>query len=88
MVYNSIRVTAFRFKDGERVRCRVLPPRASKAPSKKSAGKDSDSGSGPVELSLRKSRLEESDVEEAVKPEDSPEVGSTPKVRIKWSGER
>lgn len=108
-----------RFKDGERVKCRVLHPlpvrpgRRPKPPfqktpssggaknsskgkkegtgddtkAKKEGERDEDDGAdepgavGPVELSLRKSRLsEEQGVEEALKREAAPEVGSMAKV--------
>lgn len=86
MEYQSLFcVTGSRFKDGERVRCRVLAPlatadRAPKASSKKKSG-DGASGRGPVELSLRQSRLEQPDREEAVKRRGVPDVGSTAKVK-------
>lgn len=66
------------------MRCRVLAPlatadRAPKASSKKTSGNGA-SGRGPVELSLRQSRLEQPDGEEAVKRRGVPDVGSTAKV--------
>lgn len=95
-----------RFKDGTRVKCRVLPSLpthrhqgGSKRRSRKGLAVASNSNSngtvngtvntnapedanaGPVELSLRESRLDESvEVSEATKREGPPEVGSTAKV--------
>lgn len=84
-----------RFKDGTRVKCRVLaslPSHQQQGGSKRRsrkgrAGDGNNTGTeglanaGPVELSLRESRLAESlDVSEATKREQAPQVGSTAKV--------
>eukprot|EP00903_Cladosiphon_okamuranus_P010099 g9564.t2 len=88
-----------RFKDGTRVKCRVLASLpshqqqgGSKRRSRKGVTGDSDSSTGganagPVELSLRQSRLDESlDVSEATKREGPPEVGSTAKCYVVDTG--
>lgn len=84
-----------RFKDGMRVKCRVLaslPSHQQQGGSKRrsrkgragdgnSTGAEGLANAGPVELSLRESRLDELlDVSEATKREQAPQVGSTAKV--------
>lgn len=102
--YSILCCVVCRFKDGTRVKCRVLASLpshhqqqqgGSKRRSRKGLAADSDSNSnssateanaGPVELSLRESRLDEAlDVSEATKREEAPEVGSTAKVFFLFS---
>lgn len=71
------------------MKCRVLASLPSHQKNqggskRRNATKDSGSNTntGPLELSLRESRLDESlDVAEATKREGAPDVGSTEKVR-------
>lgn len=73
------------------MKCRVLPPLESRSTHKNDnrpivdgeRSTDSTASTGPLELSLRGSRLEPTlTTEEAIRRETAPEVGSTAKVII------
>ncbi|CAM9211625.1 unnamed protein product, partial [Ectocarpus sp. 12 AP-2014] len=91
-----------RIKDGARVKCRVLPPLPTRCTEARSKSRKRRSGDddeeeedgdgdlymGPVELSLRPSRVEASKKkrEEAIKREAAPKVGSTAKCYVVATG--
>lgn len=69
-------VWACRFRDGRKVKCRVMHPVKTRELSSCTAAKRV-----PVELSMRASRLDsDMDAESAIKREDAPAVGAVVKV--------
>lgn len=80
-LHSPPRIIGGRFREGKKVRCRVLPSSSKKGAPGNSPGTN-PSLKPVVELSLRASRLDSAvNVEKAIEGKEAPAVGSVVKVR-------